>query len=968
MPSHLRIILAVGLSLPARSDRHRAKQEGRELARGVLAPSHGARPPWTSAPLSYCFAFLSSLSLSHSLALPSTSMAMASPVKPESHSPIEAEEKEEAAKHETGEEGEEGEDDDEEDDECFFESFDRVPSKVSFCVDLPSDSDDDEFDDVRMSFSSAVCPTGDLRCATFSREEFLAENRDDHDVGGDRKKPAGGGFDYDVWMDEQMPIKERRRRLLQGIGLASNKNLAAATLRLRGSMRGSMRGSIRKPAVDAPAAPLPPLPQSPQEATPPAPSPAPCSATEQPALTRCRSDTALAAVEPRPTLFRTASAPAALCILRDTTEGEDGGGGTVADENKNMDDGKEIADVSKDEAKGRLNLPVSMEEFERFFGHSPIVKELMRRVKLGGGEKNSNKAVAGGNKPPKSGKGKKGGGWLKNIKFVASTVGLISEKEKCGTASTKSASSATSATLATSTGENPSSSELMKVGKYGKSNKELTGLYMSQEIQAHQGSIWTIKFSWDGHYLASAGEDTVVQVWQVQECDIFSSPLRRQESRNQRSSPALGRPPSTKKTKRTKSAKRTLPDYIVLPEVIFSLSDKPFCSFEGHKEDVLDLCWSKSQHLLSSSMDKSVRLWDIETKTCLKLFAHNDYVTCIQFNPVDDGYFISGSLDAKVRVWSVPERQVVDWTDLHEMVTAACYTPDGQGALIGSHKGNCKIYKITDRKLSQEGQIEIKNKKKKKQAPKITGFQFAPDNPSEAMITSADSQVRVFEDQKRIHKFRGFRNTSSQISAWYTVDGRYVVCASEDSHVYVWKREAAAAAAKGKSTTRSHEHFFCKDVSVAVPWPSAGSTCAPLSQMPSADEQPPLAATDSQRLTASSLDQDPFPSGRSSSSVPPIPKKSHSEQELSSLDEAGPGGAGGSLSPSAVDGGSTSAPEDSSVSTHLSESVAASSAPSKAKGSAGGEQTNAWGLVVVTAGLGGEIRVFQNFGLPVRIK
>ena len=53
-------------------------------------------------------------------------------------------------------------------------------------------------------------------------------------------------------------------------------------------------------------------------------------------------------------------------------------------------------------------------------------------------------------------------------------------------------------------------------------------------------------------------------------------------------------------------------------------------------------------------------------------------MTCIQFNPVDDRYFISGSLDAKVRIWSIPDRQVVDWTDLHEMVTAASYTPDGQ--------------------------------------------------------------------------------------------------------------------------------------------------------------------------------------------------------------------------------------------------------------------------------------------------
>jgi WD repeat-containing protein 44 len=56
----------------------------------------------------------------------------------------------------------------------------------------------------------------------------------------------------------------------------------------------------------------------------------------------------------------------------------------------------------------------------------------------------------------------------------------------------------------------------------------------------------------------------------------------------------------------------------------------------------------------------------------------NAAVTCVQFNPADDGYFISGSLDCKVRIWSVPDRQVVDWSDLNDMVTAACYTPDGQ--------------------------------------------------------------------------------------------------------------------------------------------------------------------------------------------------------------------------------------------------------------------------------------------------
>ncbi|KAL6999482.1 hypothetical protein U1Q18_000643 [Sarracenia purpurea var. burkii] len=68
---------------------------------------------------------------------------------------------------------------------------------------------------------------------------------------------------------------------------------------------------------------------------------------------------------------------------------------------------------------------------------------------------------------------------------------------------------------------------------------------------------------------------------------------------------------------------------------------------------------------------------------------------------------------------------------------------------------------------------------------------------------------------------KSFRNTNSQISASVTANGKYVVCASEDSHVYVWKHEADSrpSRSKGITVTRSYEHFYCQDVSVAVPWP-----------------------------------------------------------------------------------------------------------------------------------------------------
>ncbi|PWA37786.1 transducin/WD40 repeat-like superfamily protein [Artemisia annua] len=129
-------------------------------------------------------------------------------------------------------------------------------------------------------------------------------------------------------------------------------------------------------------------------------------------------------------------------------------------------------------------------------------------------------------------------------------------------------------------------------------------------------------------------------------------------------------------------------------------------------------------------------------------------LTCIQFNPVDDSYFISGSLDAKVRIWSIPDHQVFDWNDMHEMVTAACYTPDGQAALVGSYKGSCCLYNTIENKLQDKSRINLQNKKKSRHK-KITGFQFAPGTASEVLITSADSRIRVVDGADLVHKFKG---------------------------------------------------------------------------------------------------------------------------------------------------------------------------------------------------------------------
>ena len=82
-----------------------------------------------------------------------------------------------------------------------------------------------------------------------------------------------------------------------------------------------------------------------------------------------------------------------------------------------------------------------------------------------------------------------------------------------------------------------------------------------------------------------------------------------------------------------------------LNEIQAPLYTKPFCELSGHQAPVLDVAWSKSLFLLSSSMDKTVRLWHLSRLECLCYFRHVDFVSAIAFHPRDDRFFVSASLD-----------------------------------------------------------------------------------------------------------------------------------------------------------------------------------------------------------------------------------------------------------------------------------------------------------------------------------
>lgn len=314
------------------------------------------------------------------------------------------------------------------------------------------------------------------------------------------------------------------------------------------------------------------------------------------------------------------------------------------------------------------------------------------------------------------------------------------------------------------------------------------------------GAIWATEFSKDGKYFATAGKDHVVRIWAVISTPEDRKASEEEEAANGGSGERLSAP-------------------------VFRC--RPVQEFQGHTGEVLDLSWSKNSFLLSSSMDKTVRLWHISRAESICTFKHKDFVTRLAFHPTDDRFFLAGSLDTMLRLWSIPDKTIAFSVQLPDLVTAVAFTPDGRTAIAGLLNGLCLFFDTEG--LSLQTQIHVRSSRGKnakgskitsiqtlsvlaassasQAAPSVSASQISGHLPDQGevrvLITSNDSRIRIYSlrDKTLEIKLKGHDNSCAQIAATFSDDGSHVICGSEDRKTFIWSLSDGVAVAQDKDKT-----------------------------------------------------------------------------------------------------------------------------------------------------------------------
>ncbi len=229
---------------------------------------------------------------------------------------------------------------------------------------------------------------------------------------------------------------------------------------------------------------------------------------------------------------------------------------------------------------------------------------------------------------------------------------------------------------------------------------------------------------------------------------------------------------------------------------------------EGHGDVVWGLSFSPDgETIASSSVDKTVKLWQRDGSLLATFKGHTNSVSCVAFSP-DNKIIASASLDKTVKIWQTDGSLLATFNGHTNSVTSVAFSPDGQTIASGSTDKTIKLWKTDGTLLRTIEQF----------AP-VNWLSFSRDGKIIA-VASDDGTVKLWSSDGRLIA-NLWHSENKQPSKIYTVsfspDGETIASAGEDKTVKIWSiaalkhppTENSTPAKKGEllTTLRGHSKW-----------------------------------------------------------------------------------------------------------------------------------------------------------------
>ncbi|MDM8568621.1 WD40 repeat domain-containing protein, partial [Thiotrichales bacterium HSG1] len=202
-----------------------------------------------------------------------------------------------------------------------------------------------------------------------------------------------------------------------------------------------------------------------------------------------------------------------------------------------------------------------------------------------------------------------------------------------------------------------------------------------QRLYGHEGHVKAVVFHPQGKWLASAGYDKQIIVWSLADYEKLKELKTPDKVWVLAASPDGNYIASGGKDNNV---------------ILWNLATDSELVLAEHKDDIRGLAFSSNGKLASASDDKTVRLWDIETKEELHVLTDNfmNGVNTVAFSP-DNKFLASGSEDAIIRLWEANSGKPKQLLNGHKKsISGLKFSTDGRYIISASDDSTLRVWDV----------------------------------------------------------------------------------------------------------------------------------------------------------------------------------------------------------------------------------------------------------------------------------